>query len=144
MDRRTLIAGAGLTLSAPLAGCLGDVFWNDEGDNSDSFGPHQKGSVMIINDGEESHHLEVSIAPLNSEGEEEAPKFEASATLTPDDSISAASIEFPPGKYRIRANTSDRTERYDWDVAEYEYGGVGRVRILVDDDAIDITVMVPY
>ncbi|WP_265110839.1 hypothetical protein [Halosolutus halophilus] len=140
MNRRWFLAAVGIALSTPLVGNLGVLSGDDE-DDLEPFSPHQKGSVMVVPDAEASHHVEVTIAPLNSNGEEEAPTFEASATLTPGDGISANSIEFLPGMYRITVNANDETETYEWDVEESERRGVGKAWIRVDDDDLNIDVI---
>lgn len=140
MNRRWFLGAAGIALSTPFVANLGVPSGDDE-DNPEPFSPHQKGSVMVVNDAEASHHVEVTIAPLNSNDEEEAPKFDASTTLTPGDGISANSIVFPPGMYRITVDANDETETYDWDVEESERRGVGKAWIQIDDDDLNIEII---
>lgn len=96
---------------------------------------------MVVNDAGESHRVEVTISPLDSEGEEKAPKFEADATLAPDDGISANSIEFRPGEYRITAETAKKDEVYDWTIEESDRRGVGKAWVQIADDDLTINII---
>lgn len=144
MDRRRYLASIGMILPASLGGYLGGEPKSDRDGDVGPVGPvdpNQRGYIMVISESDASRHVEVRVVRLDSEGDEDPLKFYVSTTLPPESSIRANGIEFAQGKYRIAVDSGDKTETYEWDVGEAESGGVGNVRIRVDDDDLRINIL---
>lgn len=144
MDRRRYLASIGMILPASLVGYLGDGPKSERDEDVGPVDPNQRGYIMVISEADASRHVEVRIVRLDSEGDEDPLKFYVSTTLPPANSIRANGIEFAPGKYRIAVDSGDETETYEWDVGEAESGGVGNVRIRVDENDLRISILKLY